>query len=40
MTSPSAPVTSWHARLVELGIVLPGPGGADQPVAYLKRPVG
>jgi len=23
MTSPSAPVTSWHARLAELGIRLP-----------------
>ena len=30
---------SWGVDGWELVTVLPGPGGADQPVAYLKRPV-
>ncbi|MDP9431059.1 MAG: DUF4177 domain-containing protein [Actinomycetota bacterium] len=31
---------SWGVDGWELVTVLPGPGGAGQPVAYLKRPVG
>ena len=31
---------SWGVDGWELVTVLPGPGGADQPVAYLKRPAG
>ena len=31
---------SWGVDGWELVTVLPGPGGADQPVACLKRPVG
>jgi hypothetical protein len=31
---------SWGVDGWELVTVLAGPGGADQPVAYLKRPVG
>src|SRR3954453_20230727 len=31
---------SWGVDGWELVTVLPGPGGAEQPVAYLKRPVG
>jgi hypothetical protein len=30
---------SWGVDGWELVTVLPGPGGPDQPVAYLKRPV-
>ena len=32
--------TAYAAPMVGAKLVLPGPGGADQPVAYLKRPVG
>jgi hypothetical protein len=31
---------SWGVDGWELVTVLPGPGGAGQPVAYLKRPLG
>ena len=31
---------SWGVDGWELVTVLPGPGGSEQPVAYLKRPVG
>ena len=30
---------SWGVDGWELVTVLPGPGGSEQPVAYLKRPV-
>ncbi|MGY1639525.1 hypothetical protein ACI782_00125 [Geodermatophilus sp. SYSU D00703] len=31
---------SWGVDGWELVTVLPGPGGPEQPVAYLKRPAG
>jgi hypothetical protein len=31
---------SWGVDGWELVTVLPGPAGAEQPVAYLKRPLG
>ena len=38
--NPRAIPDSWGVDGWELVTVLPGPGGSEQPVAYLKRPLG